>query len=459
MNRLMNRTLRSLRRGQAGFALVEALISAALLAMISLSVLAGIDATANSTGREKARAAGVMLAEQDQERMRAMRAEELETYSPLPRTEVIDGITYSIASKGVWIRDDTGGTQSCTNNEKQVDYLKITSTVTSNRKNTKPVTLTSLVSPPPASPQGTLVVKVLNRDNAPVTNLPVAITGASSATATTNDVGCALFPQVAVGSYTVTLNKPGGNYPSVDKAGNAPATLGTEVTVGAVRYETMYFDQSGRIPVKFNTTDLPGLRGTAGGTLASTSRYARVSPPPPTTRAAFDAGAPATQIIASNLFPFVEPYGVFAGRCDGAKPAADDILSIPVARGADTAAVTVRQPALNVRVDRRTGSTAVWAENATVKATMTDGSGCSDTIDLVTTNGTSAQDGWVSKDDAIASYDPGIPYGTWTVCAQWKNSSGNWRKDTATIVNSEPGGNPATTKVLAPLIANVSGTC
>src|ERR1700748_159744 len=58
-------------RSESGFALLEAVVSAAVLAMVALAVLAGIDGASASSGREKARNVAATLAESDQERLRA----------------------------------------------------------------------------------------------------------------------------------------------------------------------------------------------------------------------------------------------------------------------------------------------------------------------------------------------------------------------------------------------------
>ena len=64
----------------SGFALIEAIVAAAIFAILVLGVLAGIDGAAGSSGREKARSVASALAEQDQERMRGMRAVDLSNY-------------------------------------------------------------------------------------------------------------------------------------------------------------------------------------------------------------------------------------------------------------------------------------------------------------------------------------------------------------------------------------------
>ena len=136
--------------------------------MIVLGVLAGIDGAAGSSGREKARSVAGTLAEQDQERMRGMRAVDLSNYA-YNRDVTVGTATYNVDSESDWIRDNTGGTVSCTNSSAQADYLRIRTTVTSSTvgKRTAPVQIDSLVAPPVGAVgtnQGTLAVQVNDRD-------------------------------------------------------------------------------------------------------------------------------------------------------------------------------------------------------------------------------------------------------------------------------------------------------
>ena len=60
-------------RHQDGFALIEVIVSAAILAVVALAVLSGLDGASASSARERARAVSASLAEQDQERLRSYR--------------------------------------------------------------------------------------------------------------------------------------------------------------------------------------------------------------------------------------------------------------------------------------------------------------------------------------------------------------------------------------------------
>src|SRR4051812_50081077 len=93
----------------SGYALIEVVVSAAVLAMVAVAVLAGVDGAQRSTGREKARSVAASLAEQDQERLRAMPVEQLATYAPGTPVLPLGGASHTGLSESEWGRDDTGG--------------------------------------------------------------------------------------------------------------------------------------------------------------------------------------------------------------------------------------------------------------------------------------------------------------------------------------------------------------
>ena len=108
----MNSTMRT-PRSEAGFALIEVIVSAMVLAIVALAVLSGIDAANGASAREKARAVAANLAEQDQERLRAMPVALLKN-PPSQRPPInVDGVTYTIKSETKWITDDLGGEPGC----------------------------------------------------------------------------------------------------------------------------------------------------------------------------------------------------------------------------------------------------------------------------------------------------------------------------------------------------------
>src|SRR3978361_1098506 len=173
---------------QEGFAMIEAVVAAVVLMIVSIGVLMGLDAAQRSSGREKARSVAAALTEQDQERLRSFRAIDLDNYD-VTRTVTVNKVKYTVNSQADWVRDSTGGTQSCNNSLTQADYMRVTSTTTSGLINSPipPIKMSSLVAPPVGAfgaNQGTLGVQVNNRDGAGLQGKMVTITGPSPSTAT-----------------------------------------------------------------------------------------------------------------------------------------------------------------------------------------------------------------------------------------------------------------------------------
>ena len=201
------------RASEAGFALLEVIVSAAVLAIVAVAVLAGIDGAQSSTGREKSRSVAANLAEQDQERMRSMQVDSLADYlydRPVP----VDGSSYKVVSEGKWVRDDTGGTISCQNNSEQADYLQITSTVTNTSVGTQDQ---AGRHPEPRRPVGRLLLdpRLARRAGQQPQRRRRAGPGRQHRRAVertprrTNDTGCAVFQFIPIGNYNITLNRPG----------------------------------------------------------------------------------------------------------------------------------------------------------------------------------------------------------------------------------------------------------
>jgi Tfp pilus assembly protein PilV len=233
--------------------MIEAVAAAALLVVIVLGVLKGLDTANQSSGREKARAVAAALTEQDQERLRSFRAVDLANYDTT-RDVTVNNIKYTIESKAEWVRDSTGGTESCNNSASQADYMRIVSKTTSGFVTAPipPITMASLVAAPIgafSANQGTLGVQVNDRDGVGVPGLTVSITGPANLDNPTNAVGCAIFAYVPAGSYTITLNQAG----SVDPAGRTISTKATTVTAGGVSIEPLSYDEASSVTATFDT--------------------------------------------------------------------------------------------------------------------------------------------------------------------------------------------------------------
>jgi type II secretory pathway pseudopilin PulG len=386
-------------RAQNGFALIEVVVSAALLLVVASGVLAGIEGPSRTSSQNETRSQATDLAQQDQDRMRSMSFSSLIGYTQT--TPVTVGkVTYSRYSSAIWIRDNNDPDSCQTqNNQSQGDYLKITSRVTP--PNGSPVELDSLMAAPAGqyNNKGTLAVMITDQANQPVVGQSVTIAGPDNMTVPTNSIGCAVFGLVTKGNYTATFSSPGW----LDPDGNNVVSLATSVTANSTTIVPHQYARSGRINLSFDT------KVGAAAPVASAAKGAMVSNSGiQAGTLTFNAPASPTQGVTSlalDVYPFPSGYNVWAGVCAANNPTlygAAPVTASPTPGGSVN--VTVRQPALNVTVNRN-GSN---YQNAHVRVTSTD-SGCASNFTSSTTaSGLMAPAGFPG---------PGFPYGHYNFCA------------------------------------------
>jgi Tfp pilus assembly protein PilV len=389
-----------------GVTLVETLISAAILIVVLFAVLGSLDAASHTAAVNRSRTVAASLAEQALERLRSLPATTLATYDAVAETRVIGKTEYTIQSDAQWVHDASGAPASCDSDGEQADYIRITSTVTSNvvGRRVKPVEMSSLIAPRVGSfgaNQGTLAVQVKNELDAPVPNMPVTINGPVAQTDATNVLGCAVFGHIAAGPYDVQLSQPGW----VGVSGKQTVTQATQVTPGTKQTVPLRYAQAASVTVNFDT-EVRGNKKTATSPSLSAANNAL-----PTGVLVFKPGAPTASITAKDLFPFPDGYTFFSGGCTSQSP--DKLLPnyfssypgfVKVGAGG-SASVTVREPAFNLRITRGpNANSAKPFKNAYVVVTSTD-PGCSEKYIFqdVDSNGTLPE--------------PGLPFGNYTVCA------------------------------------------
>ena len=415
--------------GERGVTLIETLFAAALVVVVLFAVFASLDAASHTTAVNRSRTVAASLAEQELERMRSLSAIQLATYSAAPQTKVLGKAEYTIESRADWVNDASGTPASCDSDGEVADYIRITSTVKSGVLGTrvKPVELSSIVAPRVGSfgaNQGTLAVQVKDELDAPVAGMPVRIVGPVAQTDTTNELGCAVFGHIAAGAYEVTVTKP--NW--VDVAGNPTFVKAATVTPGTKQTVPVQYAEAATVAVSFDTQ--VGSSTNPATSAAVTAANTGI----PTGRRVFrpTSGESGT-IVAAGLFPFRDGYTFYSGGCAGADP---DPGFVQVA-GGGSHTVTVREPALNVRVTR--GSTLLTAtpyRDAYVVITS-EQTGCTEKF---TVNGGLTTSG--------ALPEPGFPYGTYTICVDDRNtvSSSNRRFARATgVLSADPAGLPFAT--------------
>jgi Tfp pilus assembly protein PilV len=429
-----------------GGLIIEVIVAALLVGMLAIGIFSALDAASARTGAIKSRALASNVAQGDLERMRAMNLTDVsnlrETY-----TKTLDGVPFTVKSRADWVTDSSG-TASCSSaSSAKADYLKISSTVTwPAMAGLKPVVLTSVIAPPSgsfASNQGALAVQVLDPAGQPVAGKSVTLSGGASFSETTNELGCVLWGYLTAGSYTVTLGAG-----CMDHVGNNPPSTAASVTGGATNTVTLECGLPSSISAVGDTVPRD-VNGNSQPVQASPLRWLTLanSGLGGTGTRLFGNGSPVTSITGSPLYPFTDPYAVYAGNCAAMRPDLSPNTGTTVMQiappGGSAGPVTVRLPAINVDVDN--GST-TQLSGATVTATVNSTAmpGCSGTFTFTTNSG-----GQIT--------DPGVPYGTYNLCAS-ANISGTNRKTTITSVpNTAPTG--TTTRRLSITGASTTGTC
>lgn len=421
-----------LRTDESGFGLIEVIVSSMLLVLVSSGIYLGLEGASATSGVNKQRSLATGLAQQDQDRMRAMAVAELSNYRNVSRPGEyrIGTVEYTIASSASWITDSTGSA-SCTSATARAHYLRIASSVTWPGMRIRPVTVESIVAPPAGSfgtDLGSLAVQVRDRDGNGFSGVGVTLTGAQSYNDATNELGCVLWGFLPVGNYTVGVSKAG----YVDGNGVASPTQIAGVVGESTTTLAFDYDLAGSIDASFQTLDRAGGRAVAANGTAISVVNGHWSVPRILT------GASGPSLRASQLFPYPEGYGVYAGNCAGARPDAyGGTIPVGVFPRGGNVAVTVFEPPVDLLVTRSGNP----VSGATVKLTGT-ASGCG-----ALPNRTTGADGYMT--------DRALPYGTYNVCVQATVGSTTYALR-GTVSNTRATGVPSSSATYA---LTTAGTC
>ena len=248
-----SRTRRARPCAEAGFALIEVLVSALIATLLAGAAFGLLGATAHQASEQRHRSAAYAVAQEDQARLRSLRVPTLNRLSQT-RTVSLDGTPFTVSSTGQFINDSTG-TSSCGQGTSSADYIKVTSSVTwPGIGGRPPVVIQSIIAPPTGSldsTHGTLTIAAMGAAGAPIAGIGVSGSGAGSFNGSTDSAGCAVFADQAAGTYTLTPS--GGTSGLVDKDGNAPGPQTISVIAGTTNTVALQYDQGGSIPVTFKT--------------------------------------------------------------------------------------------------------------------------------------------------------------------------------------------------------------
>jgi prepilin-type N-terminal cleavage/methylation domain-containing protein len=457
-------------RSQHGFTLIEVMVSALLVTLIAGAVAGALISNADFSGDQHRRSEAQDLAQQDQERLKGLSAEQLDNLSQTTGA-TMDNNKFVITSKS-WYLNGTSG-QACTSSGgANATYFKTISTVTwANPQNGATQTLAtdeSVISPPAG---GGILTEVHDQTTQPLTGVSVAATGPESDAGTTDVNGCAIFSAIQSGSYAVTETDtgyvdPNGNASPLSTTANVSSTglawpaNGNPVEMGSGAAVDGQFVLQGL----GNAAKADGLSWfSSGGAGIPMSNYRTATHALASSIWTTTASGTAS---ASGLFPFVSSlnpvsytnnYQVWAGTClQEQPPAGTDMVS--VTPGSSTSP-NISEPVLDLRVTWA----GTWKAPSDVKVTFTSGSG------------TSCTDEWGPIPAAATGstyYAYGVPFassattgstasgsgetGSINVCADYNSGSTYYEGTTGTFT---PTYSSATSKTIALTTTSTKGTC
>lgn len=401
-------------RAEHGSILVEVLVGTLMLGLATTAVLNGIDGAQDVGRQNKDRSVSATLAQQDLERMRSMPPTALTNYSD-SREVVVGGVAYLVNSRTDWVVD-ASGLVSCTSDDTEAEYMKLTSTVSAPARPDRPVVATSLLTPPPgafADDTGTAAVKLTDRDGEPHAGVAVSLTGPGSLSATTNDVGCAIFGFVDAGTWTASVD--GG---LVGWNGLTPAQSPVTIAEGKTSLTQIELDTPASLRATFETPSGVPTQWTSIGVVNSKLPGGVEYFP------AEGEGALESSKDGENLFPFYDGYGVYAGSCAANNPALwdEDYFQTSgkgyaeVDPGEALHPVEVVVPQLEVTVQRTNGT--AFTDYRIYVQQIDDDFECETVF---------YDSGVVSGSATSQTVDVQLPFGNYEVCAAVR-ASGTWRR-------------------------------
>jgi Tfp pilus assembly protein PilV len=214
--------------GEAGFLLIEVMISAMLVALIVGATFNGFDAAGRLSADQRRHNQAAVLAAQSQEQLRSDPASALDplTTTAHSYTQTVGGTEYTIVESAKYINDTTQ-TSTCATassteaNKLSGNYLQITSVVSwtalgknAAGKSRPKVEQSSIITPPTGS---ALEVDIVNGATPAegVANIPASVeyvgvesTQTTKVSGTTDANGCVIFGSIPATTATLKIETP-----------------------------------------------------------------------------------------------------------------------------------------------------------------------------------------------------------------------------------------------------------
>lgn len=391
--------------GEDGFALIEVLVSALILAIAAAGILSLLQATTRSAAAERQHTEAYSLAQEDQARLRSLRLSTLnrisvENPSLSEHKYTLNGTVFTVKSEGAFINNTTRQPSSCTSGQTSADYVQITSTVSWSGH--QPVTVQSIVSPSNGSldpKHGTLLITAKRVGNIALAGLGLKGTGPGTFSGTTDSSGCANFTDLPAGNYEVTPS--GTNLVGTD--GKPPHAVEAGVSEGTTSTLALQYDYGASIPVEFEyrvgssneykpaKLDSVYMQNTSGsGAYWSPTKARELS------------------FTASPIYPFASGDSIWAGSCSGNNPETTTGIATYTFKSGEVAAspLHLKVPVLELSVKNGTASLG----GATI--TITDET-CSEPVERKYISESAGH----QSSSSTGAPEYGLPYGKYKVCA------------------------------------------
>jgi len=311
--------VRSRLRSERGTTIVEVLVAAVILVVISGTVASMISAAQRHSGESRAIAIAGDLAQSELEQFRLRKFDDLVGADETVSGVSSGGLEFTVRRRAVWAMDD-GQDAACEDAGSIPDALRLIVEVQSDQMR-RPARLDTLVAAPVSrtEEQGTFIVIVKNRDGDPVPGLPVTMDGAGDdQTRPTDDNGCVRFTGLSEGDYTVRFQRAGW----VDIKHRNLVEETVTVSGGELGNKTFEYDQGGGVHVRFRQRTGPGTTGPVAvpGASFNFQNYPLVG--------SLIAGN-AEAVEPHPMWPASGQYAVYADSC----AAGDALGGVTVTRG------------------------------------------------------------------------------------------------------------------------------
>jgi type II secretory pathway pseudopilin PulG len=373
---------------EAGFTLIEVIVSALLVAFIAIATFNGFDVVGRVTVDQRHHDEAAVLAAESQEQLRTDSADTLdalqntahtftETVGQHTGSSLSSGETFTITQTAKWVNDSNqsvpcSATGKESNSNQNGSYLQITSSVTWPQlvaAGRSAVSQSSIITPPDGSG---LEVDVTNGAT-PLQPVGGVSALANSTELTTGEAGCVIFGAIPATKVNVEVRKLGYVTPT---GAWRKVTKELLITPNVTTHYPVTLAQGGRIKAEFeyegkkvigdtfvvsnnNMNETPDYEvgGVNSFTYNAEGEYEPVNGTPGNYGTVGSTAISSTFYPTGNLFPFENAWSAYAGDCPENNPAVYKIEggSVKVKPGEPTS-VTVPMSHLALTVYENTRS-------------------------------------------------------------------------------------------------------